>query len=452
MPREEPPAPTPQLWLSSEEPPAPPKRRLRNRLIVLGVVVSVAAAFGAVAAGAFSRAATVHTAFSSLLGSPTLKVVFSAETADVQEQATLAQYSVALTVTSENGSQPLSGSDGLDNFEISVFRSGTDLGDLLVADGAVYGRLNLQAISPSAFQRATQSIDNDLVPGPANAFAQASIGDEWVGVDDSTIASTVAGLGVKLKSSGPGIDTYRNAAAMSFAQSWDTWATIHEVSSSGGSTEYSLEMPVRSFVASFTQHLASALAKDVPSLARDLGSSSLLVKAIPASLTIPMTMWVTNGALSQLDITYKGDSLDMAISHPSVAVTAPAGADMITPSIVTSLESGFGLCPGGSAVPPSTGAGTSVCDCASAESSDNGGGFCLGLIPELNVIGLETGLLGCATPVGAAGSSGGLTGLSGVSEPTGWTGYAPLCVSASGSAVTSSTFSATASASGQSPG
>ncbi|MFZ0173613.1 MAG: hypothetical protein WAL04_18165, partial [Acidimicrobiales bacterium] len=297
-------------------------------------------------------------------------------------------YSVVLTLTSENGQQPLSGSDGVDDFELSVLRSGTDLGDLLVADGAVYGRLNLQAISPSDFAKATASVGKNVPSGPANTLAEAFIDDQWVGVADSTIASFVKGLGASSRE--PNFETDRNAAALSFAQSWDTWASIREVSSSGSTTEYTLAMPVRNFVASFIQHLESALAKEVPSLARHLGSTSLLVRAIPASLTIPMTMWVTNGSLSQLDISYKGNSLDMAISHPAAGVSAPSGAVMLTPVIITSLENDFSACAAASSTPsspPSTGG----CDCVSATTPDDGGYCDLGPASALR---LELSFLG----------------------------------------------------------
>src|ERR1700689_3324330 len=264
----------PEIWLAedAQHTPARARHSTRRRLILVGVVVSVVAAFGVVAAGAFSRQQTFHTAFPSLFGSPTLKVVFSAQMSDRHLEATVADYSVALTVTSENGSQPLSGSDSHDDFEVSVLRSGVDLGDFIVANGGVYEKFDLQAISPSEFRRAIQSMNQKIPAGPPNAVAQAFLNDGWVGVDDATVASLVGGRNAK--SAGSSFDSDRNAAALSFAQSWDMWASIHEVSSVGGTTEYSLNMPVREFVATFTQHLASALAKQVPSLRRDLASTT----------------------------------------------------------------------------------------------------------------------------------------------------------------------------------
>ena len=58
-----------------------------------------------------------------------------------------------------------------------------------------------------------------------------------------------------------------------------------------------------------------------------------------------MTLWVTNGSLSRLDIAYNGDSLDLAISHPAVGVAPPAGASMLTASVIRSPSTP--TCPAG---------------------------------------------------------------------------------------------------------
>jgi hypothetical protein len=428
------PLPEPQIWLT-EPSPARARPRLRRRLVLVGVAASVLAAFGIVAAGAFSREDTVHSALASLFGSPTLEVVFTAQTAS--NDPTVGQYSVALTVSSENGSQPLSGSDGVDDFEVSVYRSGTDLGDVLIADGAVYGRLNLEAISPSDYSRASQSVTENVPSGDANTLAEAFLNDQWVGVDDATIGSFVKSLGVR--SSGPSLQTDRNAAAMSFAQSWETWASIQEVSSSNGTTEYSLNMPARSFLNSFLQHLEGALSKEVPSLKRDAGLGSALIKRIPASLTIPMNLWVSGGSLTQLDISYKGNSLDMAISHPATPVSAPTGAVMLTTATINSLESDYNLCSSGSPSLPPNSQGD-PCGCPASESTPPsgttpssgslGGGFCTaGIFSILDggLLGLEGSLFGgCTVVTGTAtGSSAGASavqGLSGVSSLSGVSG------------------------------
>jgi hypothetical protein len=337
-------ADAPVIWLDdAREAKAKRPRSVRRRLVVVGVAASVLAAFGTVAAGAFARQDAVHAAFASLFGSPTLEVVFSAQTSDPHTEAAISPYSVAVTVTSENGTQPLSGSDGIDNFEVSLYRSGIDLGDVLVADGAVYGRLNLQGISAADYAKATASIARQIA-GPEASLASAFINDQWVGVDDATLKSVVDSFDSSAKPVASDIDGVRNAVSMSFAQSWETWASIHQLSSANGTTEYSLEMPLRNFVGTFLDHVTGALVKVVPGLKADLPDLDKAIMRIPASTEIPMTMWVTDGSLSQLDISYHGDGLNMAISHPADGVAAPTGAVMVTSANVDALETDYGIC------------------------------------------------------------------------------------------------------------
>ncbi|HKH88691.1 MAG TPA: hypothetical protein VKA05_07700, partial [Acidimicrobiales bacterium] len=131
----------PDLSLPVEDGPSPmtdaevpaPRRSLRKRVMAVAAVMSVVVAFSVVAT-INARVGGVRAALASVFSSPTLKVVISAHTTDLQEQSAVSQYSVAVTVTSQNGSRPLSGSDGVDDYEVSVLRGGTDLGDLIIAD------------------------------------------------------------------------------------------------------------------------------------------------------------------------------------------------------------------------------------------------------------------------------------------------------------------------------
>jgi hypothetical protein len=318
--------------------------------IIAGAVMSVVVVVSLVATIS-SRESGVSAALATVFSSPTLRVVISAHTTNPQEQATVSQYSVVLAVTSENGRRPLSGADGVDDYELSVLRSGVDLGDVIIADHAVYVRVNVQAIAPNSYAGIMKSLRKKVAPGPAFEFTQALVNDQWVGVDDSTIESFVKSLGVAAAQphSNVSFDGLRNAFTLSFAQSWDAWVSIHELSSSNGVTEYSIKLPVQHFVSTFVKDISGAILKEVP--AADVGSvrsvlsdASSAINEIPAGLEIPMTMWVTNGSLSQLAITYEGNSLDLAISHPTVGVTVPPGALMLTTSIIHSLRGDFAVC------------------------------------------------------------------------------------------------------------
>jgi hypothetical protein len=318
--------------------------------IIAAVVMSVVVVVSLVATVA-AKGDGVSAALASVFSSPTLRVVISAHSSNPTEQATLAPYSVVLAVTSENGSQPLSATAGADEYEVSVLRSGVDLGDVIVADHAVYARVNFRAIVPGSYPGLMQSLRKYVPGGPAYELGSAFLNDGWVGVDDSTIVSYVQSLGIAIDQQQTKInfDGLRDAFTLSFAQSWDAWVSIHELSSVDGVTEYSLKLPVQHFVATFVKDLTSPVLKDLPaadaaSARSALSDVSSAVTRIPAGLAIPMNMWVTGGSLSRLDISYKGDSLDLAISHPTVGVTAPAGAVMVTKSIVHSLSDDFGVC------------------------------------------------------------------------------------------------------------
>jgi hypothetical protein len=224
-------------------------------------------------------------------------------------------------------------------------------------------------------------LNSNVAPGPARDLGQAALDDQWVGVEQSLLGTLSKGVvGATVKE--PSFATSRNDVALSFSQAWDAWASIHEVSSSNGTTEYSVKIPVRQFVASFVQRLESALAKQVPSMRAELGVEGLLVRAIPASLAIPISLSVNNGVMTQLEVSYKGDSLDLAISHPSLGVSPPAGAVMVTAQDITSLENSYGVCGSASSSARMT---PGACSCGSTEGGAacsagglNLGGFGLG--------------------------------------------------------------------------
>jgi hypothetical protein len=388
-------------------PSARPRSR-RNRIVLVGVVLSVVAAFGIVS-GINSRESGIRAALASVFSSPSLRVVFTAQTTNPTEQATISQYSVVLSVTSENGHAPLSGSDAADEYEVSVMRGGVDLADVIVADQALYARVNLQAISASAWQSAEQSIANMQLSQADEALARAVLNDQWVGVDDSTLKSIEQSLGSALPTSDSTVnfDNLRNAFTLSFAQSWDAWASIHQVSSSNGTTEYSVKLPVQHFVSTFFNDVKGAVLTDLPVADAPIAhvmvtSLSSAISKIPAGLEIPMTMWVANGSLDRLLITYKGDSLNLAISHPAEGVTVPSGAFMITAAMIKSFLSDA-LC---SSMSASAGAGAPAASCGSSGMTS---------LPTTSGISGVSGISGSTGVSGASGFSGN-SGVSGVSN------------------------------------
>jgi hypothetical protein len=390
----------------------------RKRLVVAGVIVSMVVALGIVAGvNITSRAGGIHAALTGVFSSPTLRVVVSAQAGNAAEESNLQPYSIVLSVTSENGRAPLSGADGVDNYEVSVMRGGVDVADVIYADQAVYARVDLQAIDPNAYASAVRSMDSSATPAAVHQLEQALLARQWIGITDNTIKAfaTELGEGPGQQPSTPKLDNLRNAFTLSFAQSWDAWASIHQLSSSNGTTEYALRLPVEHFVAAFLVDIKAAILKAVPTadarVARmELTAASAAVKRIPAGLAIPITMWVTGGSLTRLQVSYKGDSLNLGISHPALGVSAPQDAFMITPALYQSF---FGMpCTSVSGLGPrggSGGSGGSVSSSCTSIVSGSGGGYAT--IPMIGTSG-TSGMTSTSSVSGMRVSSEGLSGSS----------------------------------------
>ena len=331
------------------EPIAPARRRGPAKPALLLVAVALVVAVGVAVVSTVSRVSAVNAALTSVFSSSNLRVVLTTRVANPSTEATLQSYSVVVAVTSQGATAPLSGSGGVDSFEISLLKSGIDLGDVIVADQGVYVRLDLAAIDPHGYRRILRSIERRTAAGPGSEIARALVRGKWVGIKDSTIESFARSIAPRAMPAAPHVDALRNSFAVSFAQSWDTWASIHQISSAGGTTEYSVEIPERDFVGTFVSDLQRSLARAVPSAADLARVVSGAVSQIPATLRIPVNMWVTGGSLTRLEISYQGSSLEMAISHPPVGVSAPRGAAMVTLGEVHALQRDYGICVGGAA-------------------------------------------------------------------------------------------------------
>jgi len=320
---------------------------MRIRIVAAALALTVAAAFG-VAALVSSTAGGIRAAFAGVFSTPTLRVVISAHSTNAAEEAVAGRYSVVLTVTGKNGHGPLSGPGGPGNYEISVLRGGADLGDVVVVHNAVYGRINLRAIDGRSYASAVHSLAG-LPPGAERDVVSAVVHGRWVGISDTTIESLVKSLDRSAvpRPTGVKFDNLRHAFSLSFVQSWDAWTSIHQLSSRNGVTRYSVKLPVQHFVSTFLHDVKGSLLKDLPAsdvrIARaELRAASSAVDRIPAGLAVPMIFSVTNGSLTNVVISHKGDSLSLAISHPAAGVTAPPAPTIVTESMLRSLLSGFG--------------------------------------------------------------------------------------------------------------
>jgi hypothetical protein len=174
------------------------------------------------------------------------------------------------------------------------------------------------------------------------------------------------------------------------------------VSSSNGTTEYSVKLPVQHFVSTFFNDVKGAVLKDLPAADASIAhvmvtSLTSAISKIPTGLKIPMTMWVVNRSLDRLVIAYRGDSLNLAISHPAEGVTAPSGAFMITSAMIKSFLSDA-LCSS-----MSSGSSAPTASCASSGISG---------LPAGSGISGSTGISGVSS---ISSSSGGVVGSSSTS-------------------------------------
>ncbi len=345
-------------------------RPILKRVIAAGVALTVVAVFGVVLSFN-SRADSVKAAFSTVFSSPSLRVVFSARSTSPREQAVVGRYTVVLTMTSKSAGRSLSAAGGRQAYELSVLRGRVDLGDIVVEPNAAYARLNLRAIEPDAYASGIRALA-DLPPGADRNVVSGLVEDKWVGVSDSTVSSLEKSLDHKLPGSiAPAkLANLRGAFTLSFAQSWDAWTSIHRVSSVNGVTEYSVKLPVRHFVSAFLKDMRGTVEKDLPAqyltvVSRELDAAPAAIDRIPAGLEIPMTLSVVNGSLTRLVILHKGDTIALSISHPTLGVSAPRSAVMVTGPMVRTLFGSY-LGSAGSGLPlmpdlrPGAGSASSV--------------------------------------------------------------------------------------------
>jgi len=330
-------------------------RRRRTRIVAV-VALAAVVTVGAVAIPAqFRRANTVRNALGSVFSSSTVQFTLSVTPSGHTTQTppgqpspllpndSLQNYSVQVTVTNPTGG-PVSDAADSDSIEVSVLRGTTDLGDLMVADGAAYLHLNLDGLFGANAPSEVSSWDQLAQRNPSLAFLSTLAAGGWVGITESAIDSYVTSRG-NTPPSPVDIGGLRSSFALSFAQSWDVWTSVKQVSTVNGVTEYSLTLPVRNFLGSVLTDVTSQLEKTIPSAQRLIPELVSDIDRISQSTTIPMQMWVQDGSMTKLSILHGSEALVIDVAHPGVGVTPPAGATMITVADIQSwFDSAFAIC------------------------------------------------------------------------------------------------------------
>jgi hypothetical protein len=321
--------------------PAPARSRRVRRVAVAGAAAVVLAAFAVVVHDAASARSSVQRALSSLFDEPTLQVSIATTTGGCYApypapKCVASQYRTVLTVSSENG-QPLAGNDGSEEFELSIFKGSDDVGDLVIADGAVYARLGVDQLSQADYSSALRSLEA-RVTGDALLVAQRFVTGGWVEMSDGSVKTAAGRQG---STTGSQLATLRRDAVMSFAQAWDTWSSLKTIPLRSGTVDYQLTMPARSFFASFANGIDNALRKDTPAMNGLLDIGPALVDDIKSGYDIPLSLTVIDGQLTGLDVTGTDGALLISMSHPADGVSPPSGAALMTSDDVSALEQDY---------------------------------------------------------------------------------------------------------------
>jgi hypothetical protein len=328
--------------------------RLRRKIVTasVSVVCGLAlAACGQQVVAHVSAADTVHSALSGVFNSPTTRFDVTAQ--NLPGTASLADGSFSVVITTSKGSSATSWPT-----EISVYHESADLADILTAGGAFYLRVDVKDIAaftgPGAYSTISSEI-SQIAARPGLAFLGDILAGKWVGISKSTylalekqilkkdIASeqqllnqlpSEKGMLSELKSlaklgpNSPKVKELRLEVTSSLSQSLLTWLSIRQKADG----EYSLNLPVRSFVGSVVDKLAKPVESFLDQPAVPQSEISKALKEIPAGLTVNANLWISNGSLTKIQAFIPTTSayLEIGISHPSSPVTAPSGATMLT--------------------------------------------------------------------------------------------------------------------------
>ena len=113
------------------------------------------------------------------------------------------------------------------------------------------------------------------------------------------------------------------------------------VGSQGGVTEYSVSLPVRNFLSTLVADLETQVEKSAPSAQQLVPRLRKAIDRIPASLSIPIKMWIENGSLIKVAVSYDRATVTVGITHPSIGVSPPSAPRMITVDEIRSFVHWF---------------------------------------------------------------------------------------------------------------
>ena len=356
-----------------------PRRRIVTAAVSAACAVALAACGQQVVAKVVAND-SVHGGLAGVFSSPTTRFVVTAQ--DLPGAAALADgsFAVVITVTKATGASGTNASSanavaGLagdllneGSMEISVLHESSDLADIVAVDGADYLRVNLKDIASLAGKAteftAISSAVSKMAAAPNLGYLDDVVSGKWVGVSKATLQEIAQKYGKDLSGSSSKAISRLPASVVpssmanlekllqnpakvkqlgltvssSFMQSVKMWLSVHQ----NGPGEYSLTLPVRSFVGTLADKL-------VQPLEAAMGGAPAVSKAqlaqgvarIPSDLSLHADVWIAGGSLTKIQAFIPDTSayLMIGVSHPATPVAAPGGATMLTMANITALSS-----------------------------------------------------------------------------------------------------------------
>jgi hypothetical protein len=305
---------------------APPERAPKSgwrspvRIAAVTTALAVVVAAAIVIPMKLTSARSVSAAMGGVFQSST--VGFSLSTSAPQ----LGAYSLDLILASSKGG-PVSQAKHLES-DLSIVDNGALLAEMRETEAGLFVRLNPYQLShSSAFgmqgSRFLRRLHQIASRHRRFAFLGQLADGRWVGIKRQALhrfdRRLLHRLGLPLRPAKS--RRLAKEVGTSFGQAWDEWASLHQVSSQNGTTEYSVELPVRSFATSLVHSLSKDVTKSLPALGNLFGNASSALSRIPAAEKLPVDLWIAGGELTKVSVSAKGQSLTAAISHPPAPTT-----------------------------------------------------------------------------------------------------------------------------------
>lgn len=406
--------------------------RHRRRLAAGWSVGASALLLGVALPLALGPAHTVAGALDGVFASPTVQFTISES-----GEADLAGYSLEVTLSNPDGG-PVSADSAFNNVAVSLLHDGSDLADFVEVDDALYLHLDIQAVDSVESDPSAPDTPTGTLKAAASVkglgWVDSVLAGDWIALDQRSVATYTHRAGVSSSQVSSKAAAVSHAFGLSFGEAWDAWVSLQQLSSANGVTEYSVTLPVRNFLSSLVDDLAGRLTSIVASSASLEPGADRLVRKVAPATGLPLDLWISNGDLEQIAGTYDGQTVTVAIAHPTAGVSAPTGAVDVTPAELSAFWS-WDTTPSFISTTPEIGGAQSNLETALTGAltyyTNNGESF-TGMLDQSNptsIYSIDTGLeFSDGTPSTGPHDVSGLVGSDGTYIVlTAWSGAGGLC-------------------------